>query len=66
VSKRARYDGPYTAVDVHLPDGEIVTVERGHQLPAEVPATVRDELLARPDWSEVQQSAPSSTAKKES
>lgn len=55
--KRVRYDGPSTAVDVHLPDG-VVTVERGHLLPAEAPAAIRDELAARGDWSEVQQSTP--------
>lgn len=52
--KRVRYDGPHTAVDVHLPDG-IVTVERGHLLPTEAPAAIRDEFAARADWSEVQQ-----------
>jgi hypothetical protein len=60
--KRARYDGPHTSVLV-FPwgslDGRHVEVERGHQLPTEidgesVPAAVRDELIARQDWSEVQ------------
>lgn len=60
---KARYDGPYLAVDVKLPSGNFVTVERGHQLPTEVkrddgeteqvPAALRDELISRTDWSEV-------------
>jgi hypothetical protein len=62
MSRRARYDGPSTAVEVYLPDGRVVEVERGHLLPTEVegeavPAAVRDELLERADWSEVDQSS---------
>lgn len=51
-NKRARYDGPYPSVDVPWADGT-VTVERGHQLPADVPVSVRDGLLRQADWSEV-------------
>lgn len=59
--KRARYDGPHTAVVID-PNGLNITVERGHLLPVEhngenVPAKLRDELLARDDWTEVDQAA---------
>lgn len=58
MSRRARYDGPHLEVAVFDPkgtvyDGPIATVERGHLLPAETPAYIRDELLAREDWTEV-------------
>lgn len=62
VLKRARYDGPHTAVTVQIPDSTIspFDVERGHLLPTEVdgqsiPAKVRDDLLSRQDWTEVDQ-----------
>lgn len=70
MSKRARYDGAHEAVDVHYPPDapidqqESVTVKRGGLLPDEVPAKVRDELLQREDWSEVNQ-ATSPPAKSE-
>lgn len=62
--KRARYDGPSLAVEVQIPDVPAFAVERGHLLPLDVdgvnvPAKVRDELTARPDWSEVEQNPPS-------
>lgn len=53
--KRARYDGPSMAVEVQIPDAEPVAVQRGHLLPDDVPAKIRDELLERPDWAEVDQ-----------
>ncbi len=58
--KRARYDGPFSAVVVDLQDGRYATVERGHLLPTEVDgrpvrAAIRDNLLAQQDWSEVTQ-----------
>ena len=65
VSKRARYDGPLDKVVVHLPPGVVEggaddyqtwEVERGHQLPADAPAKLRDELTAGSDWTEVDQS----------
>ncbi len=68
MSKRARYDGPYE--DVHVFDSEagieappIDTVKRGGLLSADVPARIRDELLARDDWNEVNQAAPKPAAK---
>jgi hypothetical protein len=59
MSKRARFDGD-VPTRVVWPAGEIypedeIIVEPGKFLPADVPASVRDELLARPDWSEVNQ-----------
>jgi hypothetical protein len=73
VSKRARYDGPYPAVRVTWPPGETVhtedwyeeTVELNHQLSADAPAALRDELTSRPDWTEVEQAEPKSSPKKE-
>ncbi len=58
MADRAKYDGPFPAVDVELPSGKLVTVERGHLLPNEhegenVPATLRDDLLSREDWKAV-------------
>jgi hypothetical protein len=64
MAKRARFDGPHDAIEVPLPSGRIVVVERGHQLPDEVknertgevesvPASLRDELLARDGWTAV-------------
>jgi hypothetical protein len=63
--KKARYDGPHDAIEVPLPSGRIVVVERGHQLPTEVPnkrtgevenvpASLRDELIARGDFTAVE------------
>lgn len=69
--KRARYDGPSMAVEVQIPrsgdeaefySADSVIVPRGHLLPDDVPAKIRDELLERPDWAEVDQKPP---AKKE-
>lgn len=62
--KRARFDGPDRAVRIHYPpdapiyDQQSVVVEQGHQLPDEVPASVRDELLKRDNWSEVDYTPP--------
>ena len=67
-TKRIRYTGHSgTGVDVVYLDPQKgpqrVTVEHGHQLPAEVPASVRDSLLSQEgEWSEVQQGASSSSS----
>lgn len=67
MTKRARWDGPGT-INVFLPEDTEMTdpvargLEPGQLLPTEtmggesVPAAVRDELLARENWSEVNQS----------
>lgn len=65
MTKRARFDGPEPSVQVY-PAGDVyaqplATVERGHLLPEDVPAAVRDELLARDNWTEVD--GPTSTSK---
>lgn len=69
MTKRARYDGPHTEVAVFDPQAEdgvfagpVAIVQKGHWLPDDVPARIRDELLAGEDWSEVNQ--PDQTAKK--
>lgn len=56
MAKRARYDGPHPLVFVEV-EGEPkpIAVERGHLLPAEVAASVRDSLLEQDDWSSVDQ-----------
>jgi len=70
MSKRARYDGPYEEVAVFDSEAGINSrpvdiVKRGGLLSADVPARIRDELLAGPDWNEVQQANGStSTTKK--
>jgi len=62
--KRARYDGPYEEVAVFDPEAEdgvyagpVAIVKKGHLLPDDVPARIRDEFLkaANPFWSEVNQ-----------
>lgn len=68
MTKRARWDGPHT-VEVRLTDGRVATLEPSHLLPTEidgepVPASVRDDLLSREDWSEVDQSSTSTATKK--
>jgi hypothetical protein len=71
VTRRARYTGPYEKVDIFDSNAEegvyapkLATVERGHLLPADVPARIRDELLAGEDWSEVEQSSGKDDEKK--
>ncbi len=66
MTKRARYDGPYDEVRIAvLNQGDVyaekfVTVKKGGLVPLEtddgeaVPASVRDDLLSREDFSEVQ------------
>jgi hypothetical protein len=63
MARRARYDGPSDEVNVY--DGEgtaydkpIATVKRGAFLPDDVPARVRDELLAADNWTEVDYTPP--------
>lgn len=61
MSKRARFNGS-APVRVTWPPGEVYpekewVVEPGHWLPDDAPAALRDELLTRPDWGEVQQSS---------
>jgi hypothetical protein len=68
MSKRARYDGPFAEVRVTWPPGAAYPenewlVKQGHQLPAEAPAALRDELVKGDDWSEVDQATP--TGKKD-
>ena len=74
MSKRARYSGPYADgvwVDLtrHVDGGGEVHVKQGGLLPTEttdgraIPASLRDELLQRDDWSPQEQST--STGKKE-
>jgi len=57
--KRARYDGGSPVRVTHppgavYPDKEWV-VEPGHLLPDDAPASLRDELTSRDDWTEVEQ-----------
>jgi hypothetical protein len=60
VAKRARYDGPWAKTRVSWPPGETAPeyealVEKGHLLPADAPAKLRDSLVAdNPDWAEVE------------
>jgi hypothetical protein len=59
MTKRARFDGA-EAVKVTWPPGEVYPeqtyiVEPGHWLPDDAPAALRDEVLQRDDWTEVQQ-----------
>lgn len=67
--KRARYDGPDLEVAVYPPGDiyaePIAIVQKGHMLPADAPAAIRDELLARDNWTEVEQPAPQGQGKKE-
>ncbi len=61
--KRARYDGAYNEVTILWPPGAVNpentwTVERGHYLPADAPAPLRNELTAGPDWTEVDYTPP--------
>lgn len=63
---RARYVGPFPEVVITWPPGQVVpektwNVQQNHWLPDDAPAALRDELLAGPDWSEVEQ--PASTEK---
>jgi hypothetical protein len=67
-AKRARWNGSHEVL-VFDPQGTvndppIDTVVPGGLLSTDVPATVRDELLARPDWSEVKQDDKSTTEEK--
>jgi hypothetical protein len=66
MTKRARYDGPHEAVLIFDSEASVeapplAEVQRGGLLPADVPARIRDELLGRDNWSEVNQAE--STAK---
>lgn len=70
MSRRAKYVGPHLEVAVYDPkgtvyDGPVATVERGHLLPADVAAYIRDDLLSREDWTEVQDPSGSSQKAKE-
>ena len=60
--KRARYDGPYDEVSVYDNEhedgvyaGPVAVVQRGHLLPDDVRAPIRDELIKGGYWSEVNQ-----------
>jgi hypothetical protein len=52
---RARYDGPFEEIFVIHPETNerLDTVKRGGLLSKDVPAAIRDELIARDDWSAV-------------
>jgi hypothetical protein len=68
MSKRARYDGPYEEVAVYDSEAGVESrpidiVKRGGWLSADVPARIRDELTAGPDWTEIQQTSGSTTKK---
>jgi hypothetical protein len=68
--KRVRYDGAHTEVAVYDPkgtvyDGPVAIVERGHLLPADVAAYIRNDLASREDWTEVQDASGSSAPKKD-
>ena len=68
MSKRAQYNGAFldgVVVNIAAP-GEpdnLVHVPQGGLLPEDAPASVRDELLAREDWSE--RKSPSSPKKED-
>lgn len=69
MSRRARFDGPHDDVFVFDPQAPadaapIDHVVRGGLLSTDVPARIRDELLARDNWSEVKQ-AESKTEEKD-
>lgn len=70
MAKRARFDGPEPSLTVYPPGDPyaqpLAVVEKGHLLPEDVPAAIRDELLARDNWTEVQGPSASSDKKKES
>lgn len=62
MTKRARYDGPYEEVAVYDAEhedgvhaGPVAVVQRGHLLPDDVRAPIRDELIKGGYWSEVNQ-----------
>lgn len=59
MAKRARYDGPWAKTRVSWPPGETIPeyealIEKGHLLPADAPAKLRDSLVAGDDWTEVE------------
>lgn len=60
-AKRARFNGSHEIL-VFDPQGSVYDppIDRvipGGLLSADVPARIRDELLSRPDWSEVNQAS---------
>jgi hypothetical protein len=59
---RARYDGPHEEVLVIHPETNklLDRVERGKWLSADVPASIRDELIARDNWTAVDYNPPGS------
>jgi hypothetical protein len=64
MSKRARYTGNPPGRVIAWPPGEVHPektwfVQPNHWLPEDVPAKLRDELLATPDFTEVEESTPS-------
>ncbi len=64
MSKRARFDGD-GAVRVTWPPGEVnpeheEIVAKGHLLSTDAPAAMRDALLKRDNWAEVQDASGSS------
>ncbi len=68
MTKRARFDGPHDEILVFDPEagvyaGPIDAVKRGGLLSVDVPARIRDELLARDNWTEVKQAEAKSEEK---
>ena len=62
MTDRARYDGPHDEVNVFNPDDGVYakpidTVKRGGLLSKDAPAKIRDELLARDNWTAVKDPA---------
>jgi hypothetical protein len=63
MTKRARFDGPDPEIQVYDPEGSvydppIATVKQGGHLPEDVPARIRQELVARENWTEVNYTPP--------
>lgn len=57
---RARYDGPHEEIAIFDPEADayqppVAVVQKGHYLPTDVPARIRDELTAGDYWTEVRQ-----------
>jgi hypothetical protein len=67
---RVRYVGPFEKVNIGWPPGQVPseqtwTVEQNHLVPDDVPAKLRDELLQRDDFSEVEHAETTASKKKE-
>lgn len=63
-ASRVRYDGPGRSTTVvHHESGYSTTVKVGHQLPTDAPASLRDELAKRDNWTEIASTSSSGSAK---